>query len=422
MSFLGSRWSTVALMGLTVAAYAPCINNGFIADDFVLLHNVETVKADPRYLIESAPDLFRVTSYAAFGALKTIFGPDYRAFYVANILLHLLNVLLLRRLVRELFDSAEAGLLAAALFAVFQAPQEAVMWLAAMNETLQGFFLLATALLWIRQQRGWAAAAYSFALISKESAPVLLLILPLMESGAHKRGFLKHYLPLVIPAAVFALAFAGTASSNFMIRNGTYAPGLHALSVFIRSMHRLLWPWAYVLLVLVWIAKRRLPELRQAAKPLVSIGAVMLPYTFLRTGNAIPSRQLYLASAVLVSVLAVAAAALSPRMRIGWVSAFLAFNMVYMWVRKDAQMEERAAPTTALIEELNQHMPGPVLVVNFPYPYPVIAKAAASTVPGWRWDFVEAGTAATRCDACLVLEWDAARRKYQTRRQSRVRE
>src|SRR5262245_43274196 len=103
MEIAHSRWSApLVLMLLTLAASAPAINNGYIADDFVLLHNVETVKSNPHYLLDSAPDVFRVTSYAVFAALKGLFGADYRPFYIFNILLHLLNVLLLSQVVLEL--------------------------------------------------------------------------------------------------------------------------------------------------------------------------------------------------------------------------------------------------------------------------------------------------------------------------------
>jgi hypothetical protein len=409
-----SRWATaLTLLLLTAAAYVPCVNNGFISDDFVALHNVETVKLTPHHLVESPGDLFRMTSYLMFGILKKLFGFDYRAFYAFNICLHLLNVLLLRQLVAQLSGSDVAGFLAGALFAVFQAPQEAVMWLAAMNETLQGFFLLSTVLLWTERRRGFALITYSLALLSKESAPVMLLILPLIDRSDHQRGLLKRYALLLVPTAIFAVAFLYTAPNHSMIRNGTYAPSLHALSVFLRSMHRLLWPWAYVLLFVLWSANGRAPEGRLIAKGLVAIGMMLLPYTFLTYANAIPSRQVYLASAVLVSILAAGVLAVSSRrLQIAWVLAFVVFNVGYMWVRKDAQMEERAAPTTALMEELKRHTPGHVIISKFPYPHPGIAKGVASLVPGWQWDFVEFSTAQTNCSDCLWLEWDSVQRGY----------
>src|SRR5262249_15593403 len=89
-----SRLANVALILLALSAYAPAINNGFIADDFALLHDVETVKANPHHVLEFAPAVFRFTSYIAFGVLKGVFGTNYWPFYIFKILLHVLNVFL----------------------------------------------------------------------------------------------------------------------------------------------------------------------------------------------------------------------------------------------------------------------------------------------------------------------------------------
>ena len=50
------------------------------------------------------------------------------------------------------------------------------MWVSAMNETISGIFILATLLLWTKNKHGWALLCYSLALVSKESAPILLLL------------------------------------------------------------------------------------------------------------------------------------------------------------------------------------------------------------------------------------------------------
>jgi hypothetical protein len=414
MNRVDSRWTVILVLAvLTIATYAPAMNNGFIADDFVFLHSVEAIKTNPHVLVETAPEVFRSTSNAAFVILKGIFGADYRPFYVFNILLHLANVILLTELVSEWFCDKFTGLVAGVLFAVFQAPQEAVMWIAAMHETLLGLFVLATLLLWMRRRHGWALITYSLALISKESAVVVLLLVPLIDRERSKHWIPERYFLLFIPTGIFALAFAYTASNNFMMNDGTYAVGLHAIPVFLRSMHRLLWPWGYGLFCLAFLANRRWPERRLVANCLVLMGATLVPYTFLTYARAIPSRQMYLASAMLASTLAAGIFTLSSRwLKVAYVSAFVVFNIGYIWLRKDAQMEERAAPTTALIQELKRDSPRHTIILNFPYPYPEIAKGAALLAPGWQWDQVELSQHATECTECLLLEWDPTRRQY----------
>src|SRR5262249_7940884 len=138
---------------------------------------------------------------------------------------------------------------------VFQAPQEAVMWIGAMNETLVGFFVILTLLMWVRGRYGIGLASYSLALISKESAAIVLLIVPIVEIYRGNRNFWRYYIRLFIPTGIFAAAFLFTLSKNFMVNNGIHTFGLHALLVLPNSVHRLLWPWGYILVALLAITK-----------------------------------------------------------------------------------------------------------------------------------------------------------------------
>src|SRR5262249_27861210 len=144
----------------------------------------------------------------------------------------------------------QVAFLASILFAVFQAPQEAVMWIGAMNEPLLSFFLLLTLLLWVRGHYVTSLVTYVLALWSKESAPIVLLMIPLIEWYRGNRAFWRRYLLLFIPTAVFAAAFILTFSKNFMVNNRIHALEWHAVPVLLKSLHRLIWPWAYILIIL----------------------------------------------------------------------------------------------------------------------------------------------------------------------------
>jgi hypothetical protein len=137
---------------LAVLAVLPALNNGFIADDYVILKRVEVLKADPLYLYQVPPENFRFVSYVVFGAIKALAGYRSWLFYAFNIGLHVVNILLLWRFLRIVIPDELTVRLAVLLFAVFQAPQEAVMWLAAMNETTLFFFALLTLLAWSRRR------------------------------------------------------------------------------------------------------------------------------------------------------------------------------------------------------------------------------------------------------------------------------
>ena len=74
---LGSsmNWSLVLLLaGLALAAYWPAFDNHFISDDYVILERLNSGGLNPAFLFEIPPENFRLTSYAAFGLLKGIFG------------------------------------------------------------------------------------------------------------------------------------------------------------------------------------------------------------------------------------------------------------------------------------------------------------------------------------------------------------
>jgi hypothetical protein len=387
------KWSLV-LLGAAVLAYASAINNGFIADDFVILARLDVLKTDPLYLLRIAPENFRATSYIVFGALKAAFGADYQVFYAFNILLHGVNVLLLRRLVRAITNDQRLALLSAALFAVFQAPQEAVTWLAA--------------------KYGWALAAYTAALFSKESAPVLLMIIPCLEIERGKPAFSRPFFRFLLPTAVFAGIFLYTLRANFMVGHGTYALSGHAVWVWLNSLHRLVWPWGYLLIPMLWMVNGKWPKPATIARAVAWIAALLVPYVFVTYTNAIPSRQLYLASAGFATLMAAGILKLKSRsLQTAFIASFVVFNVGYLWVRKDAQIEERAAPTTALIEELKKHPPQRALIVNFAYPYPEVAKAATRFAPGWQADDIQVNLAPEACRGCLVLTWNAVDRRYE---------
>ena len=426
---------------LAAAAYAPALNNGFIADDYVILQRTELMRSQPLYLFHIlfhvAPENFRFVSYVIFAFSKSVAGYDARIFYAFNIALHIANVVLLRHLLILVMKDDFVADTASILFAVFQAPQEAVMWLAAMNETTLAFFTLIALVMWWQKRYLVATAAYAIALFSKESGIIILFLIGLLELKQRQRKSYQEYALLLIPTTVFAAVFFSTMRTNFMIANGFYAIRLHAIAVLLLSFHRLIWPWLYVVLLLVWVGRilnrevnpshRRnlLPRRASAGRQqerifeklpayLACVLVPMLPYMFIAYQNAIPSRQLYMASAVLMTVLALLLKPIQRTMLFRlFIVVFVGFNISYLWFRKDAQFEDRAAPTTQLVEALRRHKPQPALVMDFDYPYPAIAQAAGVAVSGWKPEFIHVNESPERCAACLILRWNKRDKRYE---------
>ena len=399
---------------LAFVAYAPALNNGFIADDYVILQRLDLMRAQPLLLFHVPPENFRLVSYIVFGFVKTLVGYNARLFYVVNIAIHLVNIALLYRLLSEVLEDEFVSRTATVLFAVFQAPQEAVMWLAAMNETTLAFFTLLTLLMWRRKRHVIASTTFGLALFSKESGILLLLLIVLLDLKERQRKPYSAYACLLIPTAIFAAVFIGTISTNFMITNRSYAFGSRAVSVLLLSLHRLVWPWLYIILFLVWLKDRTAVPWRKLPVYLALVVVPMLPYMFIAYQGSLQSRQLYLSSAVLMTVFSLLLKRLERSMLL-WIFliAFAGFNIGYLWIRKDAQFEDRAAPTTQLIAVLRQHAPQPTLVLDFAYPYPEIARAAALAVPGWRPELISVNESPEQCRDCLRLRWNPGEKKYE---------
>ena len=398
---------------LGALAYLPILNNGFIADDYVILKRIEILKIHPLYLFQVPPENFRSVSYVIFGLFKWLAAYQAWPFYAFNIGLHVVNIVLLWRVLRIILDDEFAAELAVLFFAVFQAPQEAVMWLAAMNETTLFFFTLLTLLAWSRKRYGLAALAYLCALFSKESAVIVPFLVLLFDLYTERRFVWQRYVWFAIPTAAFVALFFLTVSNNFMLTSRSYSFGPRALLVLGKSFHRLLWPWFYIVAFTAWLTTRKLPSWRRLAGHLGAVVVVMLPYMFIAYQTSIPSRQLYLAAAALMTIFAILLSPLRGSSILKLVVVvFVGFNIGYLWLRKDKQFEERAAPTTQLVGVLKGYSPQHTLIRHFAYPLPEIASSAALAAPGWDPSLITVGDA-TECHQCLLLEWEGSVIGYQ---------
>ena len=116
---------------------------------------------------------------------------------------------------------------------------------------------------------------------------------------------------------------------------------------------------------------------------------------------------------VLVSVLAhLIRECRQPRIQLALVIAFIAYNISYMWIRKDPEFESRAAPTTELLGLLKSHQPAPILLERFPYANYGIAKDVSRVAPGWTRDLIHVNESPESCRDCVTLRWDAGSKKY----------
>jgi len=358
-----------------------------------------------------------LTNYLSLGILQWLFGYRPAFFYSFAILLHTLNVLLLWKLLKQTTGSPRIAALAAIIFAVMQHPQEAVMWLAAMAYEFGGLCSLATLLLWSRGRYATSALFYLIGLFSTESALTILLLLPLMEfCTTRKVSFRWQHCYLAVPTIIFTAVFLETFSANTMVTLGFYSFGLHAFPVLGVSLHKLMFPWLYLVVLILAISRRcRLP--RELVPGLLWMAFTLLPFIFLTYQNHVPSRQLYVPSMGFAWTLAVMTAGLeNARLRHALMMAFLGINIAYIWVVKDAQFERRAAPTTLLLQQLGRRQPGCLAITGFPL-NPWIAKMTARMAAGWQPEMISVDGTGEDGRDCAHLQWDPKREIYDDNRE-----
>ena len=402
-----------ALAVLCAVTYLPAVNNGFISDDFIMLEYVEQWRADFGFLFRIAPDVFRITSYVVLRIFMWAFGYSSAPLYAFVILVHFVNCVLLFRLCRLLSGDFRIAAAAALLFSVTQNAQEAVMWLAAMAYALGGFCILASLVFWQRGRYGASSIFFLVGLFSTESVLVLLLLVPLTDSwvSGHMR-WRRQYLFLLAPPLVLAAVFVATLPSHHMVHEGLYAFGWHALVVFGRSLFRLVFPWVLSLILILGILERRL-VLREVFPAIVWMCITLSPFVFLTYQAYVPSRHNYVPVMGLALALAgLLVGARSRRLAAVLMAMVMVANISYIWVRKDAQYEQRAAPTTKLLEELRRRRPERILVEDFPL-NPWMARMCARHVPGWQPHLIQVNGPVDSCATCPAFRWVEAGGRYE---------
>jgi hypothetical protein len=359
---------------------------------------------------------FRLTSYACFTLLRKCFGYHPQFYYAFTILLHLTNTVMLWKYVRLVSGSAGIASFTSVLFATMQNPQEAVMWLAAMNDNLLGACVLATLLLWAKERHLWSVLFLSAGLFSKESGFLILLLVLLMDFLRARRLVLrKKFAVFLVPTVIFAALFFWEGSAHPYFRQKSYAFTSFAFLVLPDSAHRLSFPWLYAAMILVAVTA----GWRAAAKhrgQLLWMVLSLSPYIFLTYQSHVPSRHQYVAAmgcawllALLINEVPMA------RLRQGFIVAFVIVNVGYLWVVKKPHYKGREAPTTQLLGELRARPPQRLRVAAFPYDNPWVAKTVALMVPGWRPDQLLVDEPETPCPGCLTLTWDNREQKYEIR-------
>jgi len=246
----GLYWA-LAIAAAAVLVYLNTAGNDFVLDDIKLVRDNVRIRslagiphlfASSYWGAEGAQALYRPLVLATYAMNYAAHGLSASGYVLVNIALHGAIALLLFALVRGMGGSALAAGAAGLLFAVHPVHTEAVAAVSGRPELLAAFFFLLALHCHRRAaaprggRAGYrlaAVASFACALLSKESAITLLLVVPVMDALVPARGdgppatpasrFLGGYLPLLL-TALFYLAVRRAVLGGIVIADSAIAP------------------------------------------------------------------------------------------------------------------------------------------------------------------------------------------------------
>ena len=176
------RWLSWLLFLVAALVYANTLSNGFAQDDHYYIVGNQDIRNAPWRLLSTAyvlSGVYRPVTMLSYALNYWTLGMQPFGFHLLNLLLHGAVTVLLYRLIITLLAAPRAALAAAALFAVHPIHTEAVAAAVGRAELLAAALLLAGWLFHLSGRFTLAAAAFLLAMLSKESAAVVVALVPL---------------------------------------------------------------------------------------------------------------------------------------------------------------------------------------------------------------------------------------------------
>jgi hypothetical protein len=144
---------------ITAAVFAPTLGFGFLNwDDPWYVINNDLIKSwSPSNLFHIATDNV-ARNYAPLTILSllvdhTLWGLNPAGYHVTNYLLHLLNVVLVYLLVRQVTGNSTVSFITTLVFAIHPVQVETVAWVSSRKGLLSSAFMLGSLLYWLKQER-----------------------------------------------------------------------------------------------------------------------------------------------------------------------------------------------------------------------------------------------------------------------------
>jgi protein O-mannosyl-transferase len=209
------------LLAIVVFVYGNTLVNAFTMDDIALyiVRNPQVTHPSLQALFTPYYPVFRPVTFSTFALDWKIGNGRPLAFHVVNLVLHAAVTLLFYMLLQTVLQSLQHGkavaFAAALLFAVHPIHTEAVASIVGRAELLAAGFLIAAWLLHLQDREIPALVCFILALLSKESAVVLL---PLALIGDFVRGQWKptfRYLRIAAMTGLYVIVLWKVQGNHF---------------------------------------------------------------------------------------------------------------------------------------------------------------------------------------------------------------
>jgi hypothetical protein len=169
------RYPLALLTFYLCAIYAPSAGRGFIKDDFGWIANSTlTAPSDVLRLFASNVGFYRPLVSLSFGLDHLLFGLRPLGYGLTNLALVLLTVLAIRSLALSIGLSANAAILAAAVWALnFHGINGSVLWISGRTSLLVTLFSVLAVRQWVAAHPSATSLWFFAALLAKEDACML---------------------------------------------------------------------------------------------------------------------------------------------------------------------------------------------------------------------------------------------------------
>jgi tetratricopeptide (TPR) repeat protein len=212
------------IIALTIAAYIPAMQGGFIWDDDDYVTNNATLRSLDGlrriWLDVGATPQYYPLVFTSFWIEHRLWGFEATGYHIVNVLLHSINAVLVWIVLRRLALPPAGAWLAAAVFALHPVHVESVAWITERKNVLSGLFYLGSLLAYLRfrplapnssdDKSRWPYYALSLvlflaALLSKTVTCTLPAAIMLLLWWKRDRFAIRDVLPLL---PMFALGLA----------------------------------------------------------------------------------------------------------------------------------------------------------------------------------------------------------------------